>query len=154
MPWVVRDVVNDINKAVGRRWHSLDPLLPEPGDLPEGCMAPLVVDSLEQTWSPANQYVLSVRLRGPDLLGAADELLDRWREHLAGMRNRVGRAVRRGDRPPGYRGADPPRHDGQPGPAVALDLASAAGRTAGGLVVVSDRPSVEPLPSAEFGGLA
>ena len=105
VPWVVRDVVNDVNKAVGRRWQSLDPLLPEPGDLPEGCMAPLVVtggngrpaalgvcshrhvpaDSLQQTWSPANQYVLSVRLRGPDLLGAADELLNRWREHLAGI---------------------------------------------------------------------
>jgi GNAT superfamily N-acetyltransferase len=42
MPWVVRDVVNDINKAVARRWQGLDPLLPEPSDLPEGCTAPLL----------------------------------------------------------------------------------------------------------------
>ena len=102
---MIRDVVHDVNKAVGRRWRALDPLLPEPGDLPEGCMPPLVAngengrpaglgvclhrhvpaDSLLQTWSPANQYVLSVRLRGPDLLAAADELLTRWRDHLAGI---------------------------------------------------------------------
>ena len=42
MPWVVRDAVHDLNKAVGRRWHGLDRLLPGPADLPEGCAAPLV----------------------------------------------------------------------------------------------------------------
>jgi hypothetical protein len=42
MPWVIRDVVDDINKAVTRRWRQLDVLLPEPSDLPEGCMAPLL----------------------------------------------------------------------------------------------------------------
>jgi len=26
---VIRDVVDDINKTVGKRWHGLDPLLPE-----------------------------------------------------------------------------------------------------------------------------
>jgi len=36
MPRLVRDAVHDINKAVARRWQSLDPLLPEPSDLPEG----------------------------------------------------------------------------------------------------------------------
>ncbi len=102
---MVRDVVHDINKAVSQRWRSLDPLLPEPGDLVEGCMPPLVVpgdngrpaglgvclhrqipaDSVQQTWSPANQYVLSARLRGPDLLSATDELLTIWRDHLAGL---------------------------------------------------------------------
>jgi len=41
---VIRDVVHDVNKAVGRRWRALDPLLPEPGDLPEGCMPPLVAN--------------------------------------------------------------------------------------------------------------
>jgi GNAT superfamily N-acetyltransferase len=102
---VIRDVVDDINKTVGKRWHGLDPLLPEPGDLPEGCMEPLVVkgedgrpagvgicfhqripdDSLLQTWGPANQYVLSLRLCGPDTFPAADELLTQWRDHLAGI---------------------------------------------------------------------
>ena len=41
MPWVIRDVVDDINEAVTKRWRHLDPLLPELSDLPEGCMAPL-----------------------------------------------------------------------------------------------------------------
>jgi GNAT superfamily N-acetyltransferase len=105
VPWVIRDVVNDINKAAGKRWHALDPLLPEPGDLPEACMAPLVAtgangrpaglavcvhrhvpaNSLQQAWGPVNHYVLTARLRGPDLLPAMDELLTGWREHLAGI---------------------------------------------------------------------
>ena len=42
MPWVVRDAVDDINRAVGRRWQGLDRLLPGRADLPEGCAAPLV----------------------------------------------------------------------------------------------------------------
>ena len=87
MPWVIRDVVDDINKAVARRWHRLDPLLPEPSDLPEGCMAPLLAlgdngrpsglgvcrhqhvpaDTLAQTWGTATKFVLSMRLRGPDV---------------------------------------------------------------------------------------
>ena len=105
MPWIIRDVVEDINKAVGRRWAGLDPLLPEPGGLPEGCMAPLVAqgqdgrpsglavclhqhipaDSLLQTWGTAARFVLTPRLREPDTLAAADHLLVQWREHLAGL---------------------------------------------------------------------
>ena len=44
MPWVIRYVVDDINKAVTRRWRHLDPLLPEPSDPAEGCMAPLLAE--------------------------------------------------------------------------------------------------------------
>jgi hypothetical protein len=43
VPWVRPDVVDDLNEAVGKRWRDLDPMLPSPGDLPDGCMAPLVV---------------------------------------------------------------------------------------------------------------
>ena len=102
MPWVIRDVVDDINKAVTRRWRQLDALLPEPSDLPEGCMAPLLArgdngrpsglgvcrhqhvaaDTLAQTWGAATKFVLSMRLRGPDIRAAADDLLTQWREHL------------------------------------------------------------------------
>ena len=41
MPWVVRDVVDEINRAVGRRWQGLDQLLPVRAEFPEGCTAPL-----------------------------------------------------------------------------------------------------------------
>ena len=102
MPWVIRDVVNDINKAVARRWRDIDPLLPESGDLPEGCMAPLLAigpdgrpsglgvcrhqyvpaDTLAQTWGAATKFVLTVRLREPDTKPALDDLLTQWREHL------------------------------------------------------------------------
>jgi GNAT superfamily N-acetyltransferase len=102
MPWLVRDAVNDINKAVARRWQGLDPLLPEPSDLPEGCMAPMLAigengrpsglgvcrhqhvpaDTLAQTWGAATKFVLTVRLREADTKPAADDLLTQWREHL------------------------------------------------------------------------
>jgi len=104
MPWVIRDVVNDLNKAVARRWQGLDPLLPEPSDLPEGCTAPLLAlgenrnrpyglavcrhehvaaDTLAQTWGAATRFVLSLRLRETDADPALDDLLTQWREHLA-----------------------------------------------------------------------
>ena len=104
MTWVAPDVVNDINKAVGRRWQGLDPLLPEPGDLPQGCMAPMVAngqnghpaglgvchhqnvpdDTLAQTWGTAAKFMLTLRLRGPGT-EAADQVLAQWRDHLAGL---------------------------------------------------------------------
>jgi hypothetical protein len=37
-----------------------------------------------------NQYVLTARLRDPDLLPAMDELLTGWREHLAGIPEAAG----------------------------------------------------------------
>jgi GNAT superfamily N-acetyltransferase len=105
MPWVVRDVVRDINKAVGRRWQGLDPLLPQPSDLPAGCGAPLVTagtngrpaglgvclhqqipaDSLSQSWGAATRFTLVPRLRDADTRAAAQDLLTQWRVHLAGI---------------------------------------------------------------------
>jgi hypothetical protein len=84
MPWVVRDAVRDINRAVARRWQAIDPLLPDPSPLPAGCGEPLVVnggggrvtglgvcvhqqipaDSLNQTWGPAERFTLVPRLSG------------------------------------------------------------------------------------------
>jgi GNAT superfamily N-acetyltransferase len=104
VPWVVRDAVDDINRAVGRRWQGLDPLLPPRADLPEGCMAPLVASgangrpagiavcrhehvpagTLNQTWGTAGRFSLVLRLREADTSGAADDLLGQWRDHLAG----------------------------------------------------------------------
>jgi GNAT superfamily N-acetyltransferase len=105
MPWVVRDAIDDINRAVGRRWQGVDLLLPGQADLPEGCAAPLVAsgangrpaglgvcrhqfvpaDTLNQTWGTANRFSLTPRLCGPDTSAALDELLGQWRDHLAGL---------------------------------------------------------------------
>lgn len=95
MPWVIRDVIHDVNKAVGQRWQALDPLLPAPADLPEGCQPPFLAgglgvrpaglgvchhrhepaDSLAQTWGAATKFVLTMRLRDPET--EADALLAR-----------------------------------------------------------------------------
>jgi GNAT superfamily N-acetyltransferase len=105
MPWVVRDVVKDINRAVTRRWQAVDPLLPDPATLPNGCGAPLVVNgengrtaglgvcvhhhvpagSLNQTWGAAERFVLVPRLAGHDVAVPAGLLLSHWRDHLAGV---------------------------------------------------------------------
>src|ERR1700691_6223410 len=65
MPWVVREAVRDINRAVGRRWHAIDPLLPDPATMPAGCGEPLVVTG--------------------DNGRPAGLLLAQWRDHLAGI---------------------------------------------------------------------
>jgi hypothetical protein len=105
MPWVVREAVRDVNRAVGRRWHAIDPLLPDPGTLPTGCGEPLVVtgdngrvaglgicvhqhippQSLNQTWGAADRFTMVPRLPGQDIGGSADLLLAQWRDHLAGV---------------------------------------------------------------------
>ena len=105
MPWVVREAVRDINRAVARRWHAIDPLLPDPSPLPAGCGEPLVVtgengrlaglgvcvhqhippQSLNQTWGAADRFTLVPRLAGPDVVAPTDLLLAQWRDHLAGI---------------------------------------------------------------------
>jgi len=105
MTSVGQDEITEINEAASRRWRGLDPLLPEPGGLPEGCLPPLVAvghhgrptglaacshrhvpaDSLAQTWNAATGFVLTMRLSEPDTLAASDDLLAQWREHLAGL---------------------------------------------------------------------
>ena len=105
MPWVVRESVRDISRAVGRRWQALDPLLPDPSTLPAGCGEPLVVtgengrlaglgvcvhqhiapESINQTWGAADRFTLVPRLSGQDVAAPADLLLAQWRDHLAGV---------------------------------------------------------------------
>lgn len=105
MPWVVREAVRDINRAVGRRWQVIDPLLPDPAALPAGCGDPLVItgdngrlaglgvcvhqhipaQSLNQTWGAADRFTLVPRLAGQDVGAAADLLFAQWRDHLAGV---------------------------------------------------------------------
>src|SRR5437867_3064141 len=105
MPWVVRDAVDEINRAVGRRWQGLDRLLPPRAELPEGCSAPFVTTgangrpaglascrhehvpagTLNQTWGTAHRFSLIARLREADTSAALDDLLGQWRDHLAGL---------------------------------------------------------------------
>jgi GNAT superfamily N-acetyltransferase len=105
MPWVVRDAVDDINRAVGRRWQGLDPWLPSRAELPEGCTAPFVAagtngrpaglavcrhehvpaGTLNQTWGTAGRFSLILRVRDTDPAAAVDDLLGQWRDHLAGL---------------------------------------------------------------------
>jgi GNAT superfamily N-acetyltransferase len=105
MPWVVRDAVDEINRAVGRRWLGLDRLLPPRAELPEGCAAPFVTTGangrpaglascrhehipdgrLNQTWGMATRYSLIARLREADTSAALDDLLGQWRDHLTGL---------------------------------------------------------------------
>jgi hypothetical protein len=105
MSTLARDEITEINEAVGKRWRSIDPLLPEPGDIKGGCGAPLVAlgqdgrpiglavcrhqpvraDELAQTWDAATKYALTMRLPEADTLAAADDLLTQWRDHLADL---------------------------------------------------------------------
>jgi GNAT superfamily N-acetyltransferase len=105
MPWVVRDAVDDINRAVGRRWQGLDPWLPARAELPEGCAAPFVAagangrpaglavcrhehvpdGTLNQTWGMAGRFSLILRVRDTDPAAAVDDLLGQWRDHLTAL---------------------------------------------------------------------
>jgi GNAT superfamily N-acetyltransferase len=105
MPWVVRDAVDEINRAVGRRWQGLDRLLPLRAELPEGCAAPFVATgangrpaglaacrhehvkagTLNQTWGTTDRFSLIARLREADTSAALDDLVGQWRDHLAGL---------------------------------------------------------------------
>jgi GNAT superfamily N-acetyltransferase len=105
MSTMTQDEITEVNEAVGRRWRSIDPLLPEPTTLPEGC-GPLIkatgkdgrpvglavcrhqqvpADSLSQTWDAAAKFTLTMRLREADTRAAADDLLIQWRGHLADL---------------------------------------------------------------------
>jgi len=105
MPWVVRDTVDEINRAVGRRWQGLDRLLPPRAELPEGCGAPFVATgangrpaglaacchehvksgTLSQTWGTTDRFSLVVRLREADTSAALGDLIGQWRDHLADL---------------------------------------------------------------------
>jgi GNAT superfamily N-acetyltransferase len=105
VPWVVRDTVRDINRAVARRWQAIDSMLPDPTAMPVGCGEPLVAsadngrmvglgvcvhhhvpaDSLNQTWGAADRFLLTPRLTGQDTYQATDALLSHWRDHLASV---------------------------------------------------------------------
>jgi GNAT superfamily N-acetyltransferase len=99
------NVATGVAARVGRRWRSLDPLLPRPGPLPSGCGVPLIAagadrqpaavaacqhwhgepGSLDLTWGAAHRFRLTALAAGPRPASGLDVLLSRWRDHLAGV---------------------------------------------------------------------
>lgn len=98
-------VLGDLTSQVASRWRAVDPLLPAPEEPAAGCGARLAVTgpggelaafgvcehwegepgSLDILLSPARKFRLGIWTAGENLAGALDELLTRWRDHLAGV---------------------------------------------------------------------
>lgn len=94
---------SSLGAQVGERWRAVDPLLPAPGFAVADCGVKLVVTdtggstvaagwcehwagapgSLDLSWGAARRFQLTAQVAGPDVAGALDELLSRWRDHLA-----------------------------------------------------------------------
>jgi hypothetical protein len=92
-----------IGALVLRRWQEIDPLLPVPGPLPQGCGAEFTIaggtgepaaaatcehceaapGTLDTAWATARRFQLAPQITGPDIGGTLDRLLGQWRDHLA-----------------------------------------------------------------------
>jgi predicted N-acetyltransferase YhbS len=97
-------------RAVASRWQALDPQLPEPSEPSTTCGADLTVTSadgrvlaagacrhvhtkpgsLELAWGAASQFALTPWVAGPDVGDGLDQLLRRWRTHLAAEQDAAG----------------------------------------------------------------
>ena len=102
MPAVTPGTARAAGERTAARLAAIDPLLPAPA-VPEGCGAELTVTgpdgsaaalgtcehwagepgSLDLTWGAVRRFQLTPQITGPDVAGALDELLARWRDHLA-----------------------------------------------------------------------
>ena len=96
-------VSSKFTARVARRWQAVDPLLPASAPAPPGCGTVLTVtgadglptatgtcehwvgdaESLDLSWGAARRFQLAPQIAGPDVAGALDDLLSRWRDHLA-----------------------------------------------------------------------
>jgi GNAT superfamily N-acetyltransferase len=104
MPPVTPDTASAVGEQAARRLAALDPLLAAPAP-PVGCGADLAATgpdgsttalgacehwtgepgSLDLTWGAVRRFQLTPQIAGPDVPAALDELLTRWRDHLAGL---------------------------------------------------------------------
>ena len=109
MPSVSPDTASTVGEQAAKRLAGLDPLLPVPA-VPAGCGAELAVTgpdgsiaavgacehwagepgSLELTWGAVRRFQLTPQIAGPDVPAALDELLTRWRDHLASVPEAAG----------------------------------------------------------------
>jgi GNAT superfamily N-acetyltransferase len=96
------DAASTVSAQVAKRWQAIDPLLPAPA-APAGCGADLTVTgaggppsaigtcehwagepgTLDLAWGAARRFQLTAHVAGPDVAAALDQLLARWRKHLA-----------------------------------------------------------------------
>jgi GNAT superfamily N-acetyltransferase len=86
-----------VTALVAERWPGLDRLLPVPPELAGGHVLAVPgaagrcehwagePGSLDLAWGAARRFRLDPQVAGPDVRGALDRLLTRWREHLAGL---------------------------------------------------------------------
>jgi GNAT superfamily N-acetyltransferase len=102
---VARNAVDGVMAQVRQRWQAIDPLLPVPVTPGQDCGARLIVtgadgqpaaagtcehwaggpEEFDLAWGAARRYQLTAWTAGPDVGGALDRLLSRWRDHLAGL---------------------------------------------------------------------
>ena len=102
MPAGTPGTASAVGERAATRLAAIDPLLPAPA-VPAGCGAELAVSgpdgstaalgtcehwagepgSLDLTWGAVRRFQLTPQVAGPDVAGALDELLARWRDHLA-----------------------------------------------------------------------
>ncbi len=102
MPPVTPGTASAVGERAATRLAAIDPLLAVPA-VAEGCGAELAVTgpdgstaalgtcehwagepgSLDLTWGAVRRFQLTPQVPGPDVAGALDELLARWRDHLA-----------------------------------------------------------------------
>jgi GNAT superfamily N-acetyltransferase len=102
MSAVAGNAGTSIGTLVMQRWQEIDPLLPVPGPLPQGCGAVFTFaggtgepaaaatcehseaapGSLDTAWATVRRFELAPQVIGPDIGGALDRLLDQWRDHL------------------------------------------------------------------------
>jgi hypothetical protein len=105
MSAVAGNAGTSISALVMRRWQEIDPLLPVPGPLPQGCGAEFTIaggtgepaaaatcehseaapGTLDAAWATARRFQLAPQITGPDIGGTLDRLLGQWRDHLAGL---------------------------------------------------------------------
>jgi hypothetical protein len=105
MSAIAWDSASSVIAEVTRRWHALDPLLPDPVASPADCGAGLIVtgpdgqptavgacehwegrpDDLDLAWGAAHRFQLTAWTAGPDMGAALDQLLSLWRDHLASL---------------------------------------------------------------------
>lgn len=105
MSAVAGETARTVSAEVTRRWHAIDPLLPDQVPPARDCGAELIVagagrqpaaigtcehwegaaGSLDLTWGATRRFQLTAQMAGPGVASALGQLLSQWRNHLASV---------------------------------------------------------------------